>query len=192
MSVELELAGHRRISKTITPRSGQPIAIDETMRPVEGQLVVIPTPDTATVLVDGRAKGEGKVQVNGLPLDRTIEVRVELDGYRTFKQGIELNITNPKQTLAVPLARDPRRRDRATRKVMLTTPFGTWASVYYRGKFIGSTPIEAVLPVGSIKLRIRNDEIKLNKEIRVQIPPVGPEPNQAAVVRRMSTTAARM
>ena len=144
---------------------------------VDGQLVVMPTPENAAVFIDGQARGKGTVQVNGLSLDRPIEVRVELDGYGTFTQAIELTADNPQQTLAVPLAPDPRARRRAkrtrTRKVTLTAPYGTWATVYYKGRALGATPTEARLPIGKVRLRLRNDEIKLNKEVRIEVPRTG-------------------
>ena len=171
--VELELAGYERVRRQITPRAGESVAIDESLRTVEGQLVVMPTPTSASVVVDGRAKGKGRVQVNGLPIGRPIPVRVHLNGYKPFEESITLSASNPRQTLAVPLSKDTSgRRRRATRRVQLTTP-GTWATVYYRGQSLGSTPTEATLPVGSVKLRIRNDEARLNKEIRVRVPADG-------------------
>ncbi|MEL7372628.1 MAG: PEGA domain-containing protein, partial [Myxococcota bacterium] len=155
--------------------AGQPLVIDEVLQAIEGQLTVMPTPREAHVVVDGISRGTGRVQVHGLPLDRPVEVRVELDGYGDFTQALELTKDKPHQTLAVPLAIDPRaRRTRPkSRKVVITAPYGTWANVYYRNRALGSTPIEATLPIGLVKLRVRNDELKIDKLVDIQVPRSG-------------------
>ena len=179
LRLKITLAGFEPVVRQIIPEAGNSaMVIDETLEAVEGQLTVLASPDKAEVLIDGQRRGAGRVQVDSLPLGQPIEVRVQLDGYGTFRQAIELTASNPHQTLAVPLAPKKRRsrpRPRpATRKVMLTAPYGSWATVYYEGQALGSTPTEATLPVGTVKVRIRNDEIRLNREVSIEVPRSGP------------------
>ncbi len=175
VDVKLVLSGHEPIQYTLTPQRGQPLILDEVLKPVEGQLTVIPTPPSAFVYIDGGRKGSGRVRVGGLPLDQQVRVRVELAGYSTFSEEVRLTSREPDKTLVVRLTADPRakRRPIVTRKVTLTAPYGRWAAVYYRGEKIGSTPFEAELPIGPVKLRLRNDELQLDKEVRIRVPRSG-------------------
>ena len=173
--VTIELPGHDAVRRIVRPQPGESLIISETLRPIEGQLIVMPTPPEATVIIDGSPKGKGRVQINGLPLDSPIEVRVELTGYTPFSESVRLSAAQPRHTMSVPLAAEaaPPRRRIKKRRVMLTAPYGSWATVYYKGQVLGSTPAEAVLPVGKVTLRVRNDEIRLNKQISVRVPRSG-------------------
>ena len=52
----------------------------------------------------------------------------------------------------------------------MQAPYGTWANVYYNGRRVGTTPTEATLPIGKIRLQVKNDEAKLDKTINVDVP----------------------
>ena len=178
VTVQLELPGYQTVRRQVRARPGERLVVEEALRATEGRLIIIPRPAEAIVSVDGHPRGSGKVQINGLALDRPITIRVALDGYVAFEQALTLTADDPEQTLAVPLARRPRAgkpRPPATRKVRLTTPDGTWATVYYQGETLGSTPVDAILPIGNVTIRVRNDELNLNKKVKIRVPKTGSE-----------------
>jgi len=102
---------------------------------------------------------------------------VELDGYEAFEERVKLAPDDASRTIAATLeearGRRPAPRTVTRRKVMLRTPYGTWANVYYNGQRIGTTPVQANLPVGKVQLQVRNDEAKVNKTITVNVPRSG-------------------
>ncbi|MCA9553997.1 MAG: PEGA domain-containing protein, partial [Myxococcales bacterium] len=177
LTVELELPGYEPLKKTFMPLEGSTLTLEERLLATSGSLVVRPTPVEAKVLVDGKDRGQGTVSVQGLPLGEEILVRVELDGYEAFEERVKLAPDDASRTIAATLeearGRRPAPRTVTRRKVMLRTPYGTWANVYYNGQRIGTTPVQANLPVGKVQLQVRNDEAKVNKTITVNVPRSG-------------------
>ena len=177
LTVELALPGYQPLKKSLMPLEGSTLQIEEKLLATAGSLVVRPSPPEARVFVDGKDRGQGTVSVQGLPLGEEILVRVELDGYAPFEQRISLAPDAATRTVPAALeelkGRRPPPRAAARRKVMLRTPYGTWANVYYNGQRIGTTPVQATLPVGKVELQVRNDEAKVNKTITVEVPRSG-------------------
>ncbi len=170
----MSLPGYLPKSKQIMPLEGTRLTVEETLLGTSGSLTIRPTPSEAHVFVDGKDKGQGTVSAQGLPMDEQIPVRVELVGYETHEAQIKLQAEEPMQTLNITLEQSKGRNNRrrsapATRKVVLQAPYGTWANIYYKGQRIGTTPTEATLPIGKVKLQVRNDEAKIDKNIVVNI-----------------------
>jgi serine/threonine protein kinase len=174
LTVELELPGYQPLKKQLMPLEGSTLQIEERLLATSGSLIVRPTPAEARVFVDGKDRGQGTVSVQGLPLGEEILVRVELDGHEPFEERVSLAPERASRTVTANLeatqARRPAPRAAARRKVMLRTPYGTWANVYFNGQRIGTTPVQATLPVGKVELQVRNDEAKVNKTITVDVP----------------------
>src|SRR5262249_33733335 len=146
----------------------------------KGTLVIQPKPIEAHVIVDGVDRGTGNVTVGDLELNKEIKVRIEAPGYRPFDQPITLTVDSKELTMPVQLARASGSSSSgnqtiapAVRTVQLIAPFERWANVYYKNKFLGSTPVKAQLPVGDVELTIVNETTKLNKTIKVAIPDTG-------------------
>lgn len=170
--IELSLPGYEHFTKKLMPLEGTAITLEETLLGTSGSLTIRPVPPEATVFVDGKDRGTGTVNVQGLQFGTELPIRVELKGYETHESTVSLKPKAPSQTLPIklePKTTGGRRRGPTTRKVILQAPYGTWANVYYKGRRLGTTPTEATLPFGKIDVQVRNDEAKINKTIRIQV-----------------------
>lgn len=169
LTIELQLNGFEKITRQIKPAEGAALELNETLKAVSGSLTIRPSPPEATVIVNDKDRGTGTVNLQGLELGKAIAVVVELDAHETFEQDVTLTEGDPIQTLDVKL--EPGKSKAPTRrKVILKAPFGSWANVYFQGRHLGTTPVEANLPVGSLTLRVVNDESGIDREIDVAIP----------------------
>ncbi len=170
--IELSLPGYQPFTKKLMPLEGTAITVEEILLGTSGSLTIRPVPAEAQVLVDGKDRGTGTVNVQGLDFGKPISIRVELKGYETYESTISLKPEASTQTLPIKLevkTSGNRRRGPRTRKVILQAPYGTWANVYYKGRRLGTTPTEATLPLGKVSVQVRNDEAKINKTIRIEV-----------------------
>ena len=169
LTIELQRNGFEKVTKEIKPAEGTALELNEKLRAISGSLTVRPTPPEATVIVNEKDRGSGTVNLQGLPLGDTIAVVIELEGYETVERELTLTDDAPIQEVEVTL-QEGKSRGTTRRKVILQAPYGSWANVYYRGRHLGTTPVEANLPVGALKLRVVNDESSIDREISVKIP----------------------
>ena len=166
--VKLELAGYESLTKTIKPLQGTTPSIEAELVPLEGSLTIRPTPADAKVIVDGK-EHQGTVTVPGLKIGHKVQVVVEQEGYESYIQELTLTPDSRNQTLAVPMAKEG--SSGRKRRVRLVAPHGSWAEVFYNGKALGKTPVTTFLPVGDIRVRVKNASI--NKAIKLEIPKNG-------------------
>ncbi|MEQ9497760.1 MAG: protein kinase [Deltaproteobacteria bacterium] len=169
LTIELQLNGFKKVTREINPTEGAALELSEKLEAVSGSLTIRPSPPEATVIVNDKDRGTGTVNLQGLELDKPIEVVVELDGHQTFEETVTLSSEEPIQSVDVKLE-EGKSQAPARRKVILQAPFGSWANVYFRGRHLGTTPVEANLPVGAHTLRVVNDESGIDREINVKIP----------------------
>lgn len=169
VNLTIERNGFEKVEKTIKPAQGSILEMNEKLVATSGSLTIRPEPPEATVIVNDKDRGTGTVNLQGLDLGKSINVIVELDGYKTFEKEVTLTKDDPMQTLPVPLEKG-RTRGPTRRKVILQAPYGSWANVYFRGRRLGTTPVEATLPIGEVKLRVVNDESQIDREVTVRIP----------------------
>ncbi len=173
LDIELQLNGFEKVTRQIKPAEGAALELNETLKAVSGSLTIRPSPPEATVIVNDKDRGTGTVNLQGLELSKAIAVVVELDGHETFEQEVTLTQKDPIQSLDVKLV-PGKSKAPARRKVILKAPYGSWARVLYRDRTLGTTPVEANLPVGTITVRVVNEESGIDREISVRIPRNGP------------------
>jgi eukaryotic-like serine/threonine-protein kinase len=165
--------------KKIRPPEGttQPVNFD--LVPLRGSISFQVTPPDAAIYINDQEKGVGNITVSDLPLGTEIVVRVEAKGYKTIEQKIVLEPESREMTMPLVLARGrstaPLRAEARMRRVQLVLPFETWATIYWRNKWLGTTPATVTLPIGDVQLRVINEAQKLDKVITVTIPESGPD-----------------
>jgi serine/threonine protein kinase len=176
--VTVSLAGYvDPVPRKIMPQEGASGIVPFDLEPARGSISVQPSPAEAAVFINDQEKGMGPVVVRDLPLGAEIIVRVEARGYKTVEQKLVLDASSRDITMPITLAKGksapvPRNEGR-TRKLQLLAPFGTWATIYYKGRYLGTTPTSATLPVGEVQLRLVNETQKLDRTITVNVPEGG-------------------
>jgi serine/threonine-protein kinase len=152
-----------------------PLGDDETW------LVVRPTPEDATVTIDGETYDGGGPYEIRLPAETTT-VRVSRSGYESAEREIELR-GGREMELPVELERDRRRgRRRVTPMDDTPAPAGgpgkltfdarPWCNVSVDGRRLGQTPIvNHTLPSGSHRITCANPELGVSRNLTVDIEP---------------------
>lgn len=170
--IEFEKPGYQPVRREISPVEGSTVRVHETLVATSGSITVDPYPSRAQIVVNGVAYGFGHKTISDQPLHKSLEVIVELAGYLPEIQQVELTPSQPHKRLTVKLERAAGRRT-ARRKVTLKAPYGTWAKVYHRGKLLGETTVTAFLPIGRVRLRVKNVSTGLDRTIAVRVPSKG-------------------
>jgi TonB family protein len=110
------------------------------------------TPPGATLYVDGEAKGVTPLDISDIA-PGVHEVRVELAGYETQTQAVEINAEAPQPHLVVALAQVP-----PSPAVADISSLPAGAAVTIDGKSAGVTPLaDITMRPGSRKIEIRKD-----------------------------------
>jgi hypothetical protein len=172
--------------KKIRPPDGMAAQVHFDLVPLRGSIALQVTPPEAVVYINDQEKGTGNVNVPDLPLGTEILVRVEAKGYKTIEQKITLEAEMRDITMPLVLTKGknapqtPKLEEKKSpsgegklRRVQLVAPFGSWATLYYKGRWLGTTPTYVQLPAGEVQLRVVNESQKLDKVVSVTIPESG-------------------
>jgi hypothetical protein len=177
-TIQVSLAGYAEpLLRKIVPHEGAPPTVPFDLEPLRGSIAVQPTPPEAAVFINDQEKGIGSVIVRDLPLATEIVVRIEARGYKTFEQKLTLDASARDLTMPIVLTRGrsaPTPRPEAKmRRVTLVAPFGNWATLYYRSRYLGTTPAKVTLPIGEAQIRVVNETAKLDTTVTVNVPESG-------------------
>jgi TonB family protein len=138
-----------------TPVAGPtPVPTESPAPATTGTLRVETQPAGATVTVNGEARGVTPVDIADLPLG-TYEVKLELKGFETRTQTVELSVDSATGLVILPLAKQSPSLVQGTVDV-LSTPFG--AAVSVDGTRVGVTPLQ------ELKLKAGTRRIEVVKE----------------------------
>jgi hypothetical protein len=186
-AISVSLAGHADVpAKHIRPMTEDGAVVVHFDLPAvkleRGTLTIDPQMADAIVYVNDQEKGKGKLTIPDLPLNSELVVRVEAHGYKTFEQKVSLSAEMREAEMMVklekgksaPPPRPPPTAAAKERRVQLTTEFQTWATVYHKNRWLGTTPLDAVLPVGEVQLRVVNETMRIDKIITITVPESGP------------------
>jgi hypothetical protein len=111
--VQIEADGFQPFHvENLRPTAVSPAEVRAELVPIRAVLVVRPNPPEARVTVAGIERGPGEVRVEGLPLGREIEIKIELDGYKPFETRLTPSLTDLAPMVIATLERDPHWRGR--------------------------------------------------------------------------------
>ncbi len=189
--LELRLDGYEPKKMPLTVEDNTAPEIVQVLTPLTGSITVLPTPKEATVIINGENRGTGNVNILGLPLNQGIQVVVKLKGYETVRQEFTLQTTSRNQTFRVPLQPKPTATRKGRRKApkpklqkVTLSAQDSWAVVSYNGRLLGTTPTDPVfLPIGRVRLRVRNQNRGIDRTITVRVPDSGPNAVQNIQLR---------
>lgn len=149
---------YRTTTQTVRVRGGGTRTVEPSLEARTGTLVVRPTPDTASVVVDGQPLGEGTIR-DTLEVGRH-EVTVDADGFTSASRRVRIEDERTK-SLAPSLD-----RKMGTLKVS-AAPSG--AEVQVDGTKIGQTPVEKTYPTGMYEVQVIKAGFKpVTKSVAIQ------------------------
>jgi serine/threonine protein kinase len=155
-------------TKTETLQNPEPPLVAGTKPPEFVTLRVKVEPKDASVLVDGIkvlvTKGEALVEEKYRLGDKCI-LTVEAKGYKTSQETVVLN--SKEKVLSVALQRTRETQPTATGFVTINAK--PWADVFYKGRKIGTTPIQKMeFPTGRHVFVLKNPFATKNVVLKVQ------------------------
>ena len=172
--IELEKPGYRPVRREISPVDGSAVRLYETLEAVSGSVTIDPLPKQAQISIDGVAYGRGRKTITDQPLGQPIEILAAMEGFSPVLRQVTLSPETPHARVVIQLEKATGRRT-ARRKVALKAPYGTWAEVYFEGKLLGETTVTAFLPVGLVRLRVKNTRTGLDRPVTIHVPAKGPD-----------------
>jgi TonB family protein len=111
-------------------------------------------PAGATIYVDNEAKGLTPFDVKEVPLGNH-DVRLELEGYETKSEAVQLTADAPQAEVKIALATPAPAAPKTGTADMTSTPSG--ASVSIDGRVAGVTPFKGTLKPGTHSFELRKD-----------------------------------
>ncbi len=171
-TLEFKLKGYRPASRRIQPPSGMTVSVP--LEEITGTLAVSRTPSDAEVIINGTLYEGEDVRLTGLKLGQPLEVVIQADKYLHYEKTVTLDLETPNRSLEVALApgrdREPR-KEPEVRPVQLLA-FGSVLRISRHGKVLcRETPCKIDLPVGEVRLDLRDDQSKSEKTITIAVKP---------------------
>jgi eukaryotic-like serine/threonine-protein kinase len=145
--------------------------------PRSAEIRVETEPAGAEITVDGTARGKAPLTVTELA-PGAHKLEAALDGYVTHTRTVTLKNAGESATLVLPLVAEPQKKQPAAQvdksppagKGKLTLSTDPWTRVMFKDKVLGDTPlIDAPLPAGKHRLRLVNEQSKIDLTIEVEV-----------------------
>jgi len=148
-TVTLTKDGYRPIERTIRIRPGADRTVETSLERRDGLLVVRPTPDTASIFVDGERRGKGALRDTLSAGEH--RVRVEASGFVTAKDTVHVAAAKTRSI-------QPSLKRRVGTLKVRSEPEG--AVVYLDGSKVGKAPVTKTIETGRHPIRLTKENYK--------------------------------
>ena len=95
--LQLRLDGHEPLTETLSVETAGMESREFTLEEVTGALVIRTFPEGAAIAVDGEARGQGPLTLDGLDRSRAYVLHATLDGYEAVSETVRWEASSPAQ-----------------------------------------------------------------------------------------------